>query len=287
MLGTMSAPAVMAGMCRFATLRPRGHAGQVMSAPPFSSRAAFEGKLRQYPVAPLVKRCVRLSARPVAPVAASADSGAGASDASKPKTIFTLPTVLTILRVLAIPVLIAGFYWESPLAAVSCTAVFIVAALTDFLDGYLARKMNASTPFGAFLDPVADKLMVAAVLILLCTKPISVGPFAGDHLLVPISALAIIGREITMSALREWAAALGEKAHKAVAVNNLGKWKTATQMVSLSMLLYTSGGTINNVVARASAYAGPPLLIVATLLTVWSLVVYFKGLWPFLTGAES
>lgn len=204
----------------------------------------------------------------------------------KPKSIFNLPTNLTILRVLAIPVLIWGFYWQSAAAPALCTAVFIVAALTDFLDGYLARKMNASTPFGAFLDPVADKLMVAAVLILLSTKPIPVGPFAGDHLLVPLSALAIIGREITMSALREWAAALGEKAHKAVAVNNLGKWKTATQMVSLTMLLYISGGATGNIVASASAVAGPSLLIVATLLTVWSLVVYFKGLWPFLTGAE-
>eukprot|EP00192_Tetraselmis_astigmatica_P019148 CAMPEP_0117675672 /NCGR_PEP_ID=MMETSP0804-20121206/15739_1 /TAXON_ID=1074897 /ORGANISM="Tetraselmis astigmatica, Strain CCMP880" /LENGTH=244 /DNA_ID=CAMNT_0005484709 /DNA_START=326 /DNA_END=1061 /DNA_ORIENTATION=+ len=207
-----------------------------------------------------------------------------ASPASRqPGTIFNLPTILTIGRVAAVPGLIGAFYWSSPWSAPVCTSLFIVAALTDFLDGYLARKMNATSAFGAFLDPVADKLMVAAVLVLLSTQPIPSGPFSGNSLFVPLCALAIIGREITMSALREWAAGLGEEAHKAVAVSSLGKLKTATQMVSLTMMLYASGGATNNL-AVVSATAGPWVLAVATALTVWSLLEYFKGLWPFLSA---
>jgi len=145
------------------------------------------------------------------------------SSKSKAATILTLPTILTLLRVAAIPALIAVWFWSSPQAPAVCTSLFVAASLTDWLDGYLARKMNCASAFGAFLDPVADKLMVAAVLVLLSTQPIAAGPMAGNAWLLPVLTLVIIGREITMSALREWAATLGPSARAAVAVNAWGK----------------------------------------------------------------
>eukprot|EP00191_Tetraselmis_sp_GSL018_P008188 CAMPEP_0177611570 /NCGR_PEP_ID=MMETSP0419_2-20121207/20588_1 /TAXON_ID=582737 /ORGANISM="Tetraselmis sp., Strain GSL018" /LENGTH=144 /DNA_ID=CAMNT_0019107361 /DNA_START=470 /DNA_END=904 /DNA_ORIENTATION=+ len=144
--------------------------------------------------------------------------------------------------------------------------------------------MNLVSEFGAFLDPVADKLMVAAALILLSTRPLPMGPIEGNAIFLPLAALAVIGREIAMSALREWAAALGGEAHKAVAVSSLGKWKTATQMVSLSMLLYVAGDGASGPLAAACSAAGPPLLGVAAILSVWSFAEYLKGLWPYLSS---
>lgn len=147
--------------------------------------------------------------------------------------------------------------------------------MTDWLDGYLARKMGSSTEFGAFLDPVADKLMVATTLVLLCTRPpiaalAKVGPW-----LLPLPAVAIIGREITMSALREWAASQGGDVHKAVAVNSLGKWKTAAQMVALTLLLAgrDGGGGV------ALGAAGVSLLYISAGLALWSLAVYIRSMW--------
>ena len=130
--------------------------------------------------------------------------------------------MLTVARVLAIPALIAVWFSPLPNASLVCTLTFVLASLTDFLDGYLARRWHATTPFGAFLDPVADKLMVAAVLILLASESIS--------WLIPTAAWVIISREIGVIALREWAAASGSGAHEAVAVNWVGKCKTATQV---------------------------------------------------------
>ncbi|GIL72396.1 hypothetical protein Vretifemale_2763 [Volvox reticuliferus] len=200
--------------------------------------------------------------------------------------VITLPTMLTIGRVVAIPVLIAAWYWNSPYSAIASTAVFALASLTDWLDGYLARKMKAFSPFGAFLDPVADKLMVAAVLVLLCTKPIAVGPLAGNDWLVPVCTLAIIGREITMSALREWAASAGPEARQAVAVNAWGKWKTASQMASLTLLLLCKDGGVGAGLEAAST-AGVGLLLMASWLTVQSLVIYMRGLWRFMATAKA
>ncbi|KAG8380444.1 hypothetical protein BUALT_Bualt06G0015900 [Buddleja alternifolia] len=159
-----------------------------------------------------------------------------------PSKLLTLPTILTIGRVAAVPLLVGTFYAETWWGPTVTTGIFIVAAFTDWLDGYLARKMNLGTPFGAFLDPVADKLMVAATLILLCTKPFEAGIFGQAQWLLTVPAIAIIGREITMSAVREWAASQDRKLLEAVAVNNLGKWKTAAQMISLTILLASRDG---------------------------------------------
>ncbi|XWS75078.1 hypothetical protein CRYUN_Cryun01aG0054200 [Craigia yunnanensis] len=151
--------------------------------------------------------------------------------------ILTLPTVLTLGRVAAVPLLIFTFYVDSWWGRTATTSIFIAAAITDWLDGYIARKMRLHSVFGAFLDPVADKLMVAATLVLLCSRPFNVAMFGPVPWLLIVPSIAIIGREITMSAVREWAASQNSKLLEAVAVNNLGKWKTATQMAALTILL--------------------------------------------------
>ncbi|KAL8517949.1 hypothetical protein ACS0TY_009303 [Phlomoides rotata] len=125
--------------------------------------------------------------------------------------LFTLPTILTLGRVAAIPFLVCTFYVENWWGPGATVGIFIAAATTDWLDGYLARKMKLSTPFGAFLDPVADKLMVATTLILLCTKPFDAGMFGQTPWILTLPATAIICREITMSAVREWAASRDRK----------------------------------------------------------------------------
>jgi len=156
--------------------------------------------------------------------------------------------------------------------------VFVLAAITDWLDGFLARKWNQSSAFGAFLDPVADKLMVACALVLLC----SLAPKGVSHpYLVAVPSAIIIGREITMSALREWASAKGGDAHKAVKVNNLGKWKTATQMVSISVLLLVRDGVpkamesfLPKMLASELTNVGVVTLWVSAALAALSLYVY-------------
>eukprot|EP00210_Caulerpa_lentillifera_P001743 g1673.t1 len=147
--------------------------------------------------------------------------------------LFTLPTILTILRILLVPVLVVLWFNPWKWAPFLGAQVFMFASLTDCLDGFLARKLNLTTAFGAFLDPVADKLMVSAALILLSIDPPQ--PMSSTAIAIPV--IVIIGREITMSALREWAASASAEAHKAVKVNSLGKWKTAFQFLSLAMLL--------------------------------------------------
>jgi len=177
-----------------------------------------------------------------------------------------LPLLLTWLRIVAIPLFVAVLYfpehWLSERDAnVISMWIFILAAVTDWADGYLARKWNQTTSFGAFLDPVADKLMVAAALIVLAEKGL-VDPFA---------ALIIIGREITISALREWMAHLGQA--KSVAVNILGKVKTVTQLVAIPFLLFNGvlfGLIHTNPVGRV-------LIWVAAIITLWSMVVYLKA----------
>ncbi|KAK8638802.1 hypothetical protein V6N13_137211 [Hibiscus sabdariffa] len=153
--------------------------------------------------------------------------------------ILTLPTVLTLGRVAAVPVLIFTFSVDSWWGRTATTSIFMAAAITDWLDGYIARKMKLCSAFGALLDPVADKLMVAATLVLLCSKPLNIAMFGQVPWLLNVPSIAIIGREITMSAVREWAASQNSKISEAVAVNKLGKWKTATQMAALTILLAT------------------------------------------------
>lgn len=173
-----------------------------------------------------------------------------------------IPNLLTWLRILLIPVFISAFYVsDSTLVPHSknllATGVFLLAAATDWLDGYLARRLNQSSAFGAFLDPVADKLMVAAALILL----VELG--RADAII----AFIIIGREITISALREWMAKIGES--KSTAVSMLGKIKTSFQMLAIAMLLYHE--RVLNVDCQA---IGSLLLYMAALLTLWSMGYY-------------
>ncbi|XP_076900100.1 CDP-diacylglycerol--glycerol-3-phosphate 3-phosphatidyltransferase 2-like [Bidens hawaiensis] len=191
--------------------------------------------------------------------------------------LLTLPTILTIARVASVPILISTFYMDSRLGTNATTGIFIAASVTDWLDGYLARRMNLGTAFGAFLDPVADKLMVAATLVMLCTRPPEAAMFGQLPWLLTVPAIAIIGREITMSAVREWAASQRSKLSEAVAVNNLGKWKTATQMTSLTILLVIRDGSFKD--AAFMGATGVGLLYISAMLAVWSLVVYMKKIW--------
>ena len=173
-----------------------------------------------------------------------------------------IPNLLTWLRILLIPVFVTVFYLSdstlSPhLKNLTATAVFLLAAWTDWLDGYLARKLNQTSAFGAFLDPVADKLMVAAALILL----VKLG--RADAVI----AFIIIGREITISALREWMAKVGES--KSTAVSMLGKIKTTFQMLSITLLLY-----YEPFFGLDLQLIGSLLLYMAALLTLWSMGYY-------------
>jgi cardiolipin synthase len=182
---------------------------------------------------------------------------------------FNIPILLTWLRVALIP-LVVGVYYLPPdwlpvrdqnLAA---TLVFIVAAITDWFDGYLARRWNQTSAFGAFLDPVADKLMVAGALLVL----VQLGRVNA------VLAFVIVGREITISALREWMAEIG--ARKSVAVSSLGKIKTAVQMVAIPMLLFHD--PLFTVLDMH--IAGEILLWIAGVLTVWSMFYYLRRAWP-------
>lgn len=175
---------------------------------------------------------------------------------------FNLPTYLTLLRIALIPLLAIIFYLPWHNANLACTIIFVFAGITDWLDGYLARKMAQETAFGAFLDPVADKLMVAFVLVLLVQSESSA------YLTVP--AAIIIGREITIASLREWMAEIGQRAK--VQVSQLGKWKTTAQMASITLLLYGenfAGLPIKNL--------GYWLLYIAAILTLWSMVNYLAA----------
>lgn len=187
-----------------------------------------------------------------------------------PAVPLTLPTQLTLLRVFAIPLLVLVYYLDFRHHTIVAAGIFIAAAITDWLDGYLARKLNATSNFGAFLDPVADKLIVATALVVLLEQD------PGLALMLPVAI--IIGREITISALREWMAELGQRA--SVAVRGIGKLKTGTQMTAISMLLWREP-TFSLPVYEL----GYALLLVASVLTLWSMVVYIRAAWPLLSEA--
>jgi len=187
--------------------------------------------------------------------------------------LWNAPNILTLLRIVAIPVFIAIFYLPYAWAPAATVILFVLAALTDWLDGFLARRLNQSSPFGAFLDPVADKLMVASALVLLAADA-DIEVF--DRRLFAIVVLIIIGREITVSALREWMAELGERAR--VAVSFLGKLKTGSQMVAIPFLLYREP-----LLGLPVLRIGELLLYGAAGLTLWSMVIYIRAAWPSLT----
>ena len=179
---------------------------------------------------------------------------------------FTLPTLLTWARIVAIPLIVGVFYLPFDAASrnLVATVMFVVFAATDWLDGWLARKLNQTSAFGAFLDPVADKILVCATLLILLQLG-RVDVFI---------ALVIIGREITISALREWMAQIG--ASRSVAVHMLGKLKTAAQMTAIPFLLFD--GKLFGVID--THFWGTILIIAASLLTIWSMVYYMKKAVP-------
>ncbi|WP_413194914.1 CDP-diacylglycerol--glycerol-3-phosphate 3-phosphatidyltransferase [Pararobbsia alpina] len=186
---------------------------------------------------------------------------------------FNLPIFLTWLRIVLIPLVVGVFYFPDMMMSVPvkntlAMVIFVLAALTDWFDGFLARKLNQTSAFGAFLDPVADKLMVTAALLVLVELT----------RLNAVIALVIVGREITISALREWMAQIG--ASKSVAVNSLGKFKTACQMVAIPMLLYYAPLTIRGHTLFDSRVWGLWLIYVAAFLTIWSMLYYMKLAWP-------
>ena len=204
------------------------------------------------------------------------------------KSVFNLPNNLTIARIVMIPLFVAIAYWppalgigepmistnaianigmnmdsfsDSFLRHILLTLLFVFAAITDWLDGYLARRMNITSAFGRFLDPVADKLMVAAALIVLVQWH--------PNIIMAIAAIVIISREIAVSALREWMAELGNRT--SVAVSYVGKLKTTFQMIAIIVLLLNW---------ESLEILGYVLMIAAVILTLWSMMIYMKAAWP-------
>ena len=176
-----------------------------------------------------------------------------------------VPNTLSLIRIGIVPVFIVIFYIKAPWTNEVLTILFVAAGLTDWLDGYLARRLRQTSAFGAFLDPVADKLMVAAALVVLVQ--------ADPRPHIAIIAIIIIGREIAVSALREWMAELGQRSRVRVAF--LGKFKTVMQMVSISLLLYR-----DDIGGFAIYDFGLVCLYVAAALTLWSMVDYLRAAWP-------
>jgi CDP-diacylglycerol--glycerol-3-phosphate 3-phosphatidyltransferase len=184
-----------------------------------------------------------------------------------------LPNALTWFRIIAIPLVVVVFYLPVPWARPGAGLLFAFAGITDYFDGYLARRLGQTSSFGAFLDPVADKLIVATALVLLVQ--------ADPEYALAIVAAIIIGREITVSALREWMSELGARAH--VAVTFFGKWKTTLQIIGISLMLYEKPLPI----IQLEVYPiGAALLLIAAALTLWSMVDYLRAAWPIMRSTE-
>ena len=174
----------------------------------------------------------------------------------------TVPNLLTLLRIFLLPVILLVYYLPLDASYTWAAGLFLLAALTDWLDGYLARRLHQTTRLGAFLDPVADKLTVSLTLLLLVEEY--------DAIWMTLPAMVIVGREIVISALREWMAEMGQRS--SVAVSYIGKFKTAVQMVSIVLLLSTPPGT-------HIAIVGITLLYIASVLTLWSMSLYLYVAW--------
>lgn len=179
-------------------------------------------------------------------------------------TVTSLPNLLTLMRIVLIPIFVGVFYLPFSWAHAAAALIFAAASFTDWLDGYLARRLKQMSPFGAFLDPVADKLLVATSLLLLLG--------AKDLNYITLPAIVIVGREIVISALREWMAEVGTRA--SVTVSYVGKVKTAMQMLALILLLAFHPAT------SYWGILGFILLYLAAILTIWSMVVYLNIAWP-------
>ena len=180
-------------------------------------------------------------------------------------SLMTIPNSLTLARILLIPILVVVFYLPFNWTGLAAAVIFSAAAITDWFDGYLARKLNQFSDFGAFLDPVADKLMVAVALVVLLERY--------PHLWFSLPAMIIIGREIVISALREWMAEIGKRT--SVAVSYVGKLKTTLQMIAIIILLAQI--SLDNHWVELTGFAA---LYVAAGLTLWSMVVYLRAAWP-------
>ncbi|SRR5690606_13141500 len=190
----------------------------------------------------------------------------------------TLPTLLTLFRIALLPVIVVVFYLPEYFPAtrswsnLAAAGIFILAGITDWLDGWIARRYNLSSAFGAFLDPVADKLMVAVALFLIVQQ----NPTA----LMAVSSAVIVGREISISALREWMAELGQRA--AVSVAWIGKFKTMMQIVAIVVCLHQRD------LPELRLYRiGEGLLVLAAVLTIWSAFIYVRAAWPIMRDADS
>jgi CDP-diacylglycerol--glycerol-3-phosphate 3-phosphatidyltransferase/cardiolipin synthase len=178
-----------------------------------------------------------------------------------------LANILTLFRIAAIPVVVICFYSSIPNARPIAAVIFGIAAITDIIDGWVARRFGQMSRFGEFLDPVADKLMVSIVLVMLVQA--QAGWFED------IIAMIIIGREITISALREWMATIGERTN--VKVDITGKVKTTLQMFGIAFMVY------KNPFMGIDVYAvGFVLLVAAAIMTIWSMIIYLKAAWPFI-----
>jgi CDP-diacylglycerol--glycerol-3-phosphate 3-phosphatidyltransferase/cardiolipin synthase len=190
---------------------------------------------------------------------------------AKPKSYLNLPNTLTWLRILMIPGVVVLYYlpfwWAHPAAGVG----FALAGITDSLDGYFARKLGLTSRLGAFLDPVADKLIVAAALVLIVS--------ADSRWFVVIMAIVIIGREIAVSALREWMAEIGARGR--IKVSQLAKYKTIMQITGLSMMLFH-----HNLFGIAIYKLGVVLTAIAAVLTLWSMILYLRLAWPELRNSS-
>jgi CDP-diacylglycerol--glycerol-3-phosphate 3-phosphatidyltransferase len=185
----------------------------------------------------------------------------------------TVPTMLTLLRIALVPVLVLFFYLPYGWSNLVCTVVFVLAAVTDIADGYIARKTAQMSRFGEFLDPVADKIMVATALILLVQRQ------ENYQAIFALSAAIIVGRELTISALREWMSEIGEQA--VLKVSGTGKLKTIFQMTAIGFLLYHE-----NMGWIPIALIGELLLYTAAALTLWSMWVYLKSAWPVISDPK-
>ncbi len=178
---------------------------------------------------------------------------------------WTLPNLLTWVRIAAIPLVVVAFYLHVSWADPATGLIFAAAGVTDSLDGYLARRLGQTSRLGAFLDPVADKLIVATALVLLVSRD--------PKPLVVLTAAVIIGREIAISALREWMAEVGQR--RKVAVSLLGKYKTVFQIVGLAMMLYR-----HDLIGLPTYEIGLALTVLAAVLTLVSMVSYLRAAWP-------
>jgi len=190
---------------------------------------------------------------------------------------YTIPNLLTLLRIVLVPAVVTLFYadvlgfgMDRGWAAMACGLLFAAAGITDSIDGWLARRWGQVSPLGAFLDPVADKLIVAVALVLIVSQD--------PRWFVTLTAAVIIGREITVSALREWMAEIG--ARRKVAVSALGKYKTILQITGLSLMLFREP-----LLGLPVYDLGLVLTIVAAVLTLWSMVAYMRAAWPDLRGS--